>query len=473
MNNIEAILEKLKKLQERGVRWIEVHFTDLAGFLRAFETPLHEIDEKSIEKGLGQLDGSSVRGFTTISESDLVLKLDFSTMSEPLPWNPKKVRVIADVYMSMGRGRFNRDPRYVAQKTVEYLAEQGYKAYFGPEVEFMLLDSLAVDVFTPATGLGYTVSSRESPLESQGYFQSFKQAYHTPTPIDQVAAIRQEIAETLEDAFGFHVEASHHEVAATGQIEIDFRFGELVETADRVITLKYVARNIAAKYGMVAVFMPKPIAGDNGNGMHTHVSLWDKDGKKNLFFDPNDEYAELSQTARYFIGGLLEHGRALAALVAPTTNSYRRLVPGFEAPIYLVWSKANRSAAVRVPIYFKGEERAKRIEFRPPDPSANPYLAFSALVLAGLDGIKKKIEPGDPVDKDVYHMTQEEKRQLGIRELPRNLEEALDELESDHEFLKPVFSEDLIETYIELKREEAKTEKLYVNPIEVYMYAWI
>ena len=467
------VLERLKKMESKGVRWLEVHFTDLAGRLRGFSIPLHEIDEKAVERGLGQLDGSSVEGFTTIAESDLVVKPDFSTLVEQLPWNPKKGRVIADIYMSMGRGRFNRDPRYIAQKTQEYLAEQGYRAYFGPEVEFMLLDRLTVDIATPALGLGYAVSSRESPLESDQYFQMFKKAYHTTPPIDKVANVREEIAEALEDYFGFTVEATHHEVAATGQIEIDFRFGQLVETADRVITLKYVARNIAAKYGLVATFMPKPIAGDNGNGMHTHVSLWDKEGKKNLFFDPNDEYAELSQTARYFIGGLIEHGRALAALVAPTTNSYRRLVPGFEAPIYLVWSKANRSAAIRVPIYYKGEEKAKRIEFRPPDPSANPYLAFAAIVLAGLDGIRKKIEPGDPVDKDVYHMSEEEKRQLGIKELPRNLDEALDELESDNEFLKPVFDRDVLETYIELKREEAKTEKLYPNPVEVYMYAWL
>ncbi len=455
-------LELLEK-----VRWVEMHFTDLAGFLRAAAVPAREIDEKALERGLSLLDGSSVEGFAGIEESDYRLKPDMSTFAF-LPWKEGAARVISDVYAP--GGRFVKDPRYVAERAESLLDEQGLVAYFGPEVEFMLIDELVLDVETPQRGLGYRVTSREYPEDIiTGGFQRLKKAYHTPSPIDMVAQVRYEIAEVLEDYFGFRVEAHHHEVAAIGQVEIDFRFGTLKETADRVITLKYVARNVAAKHGLMATFMPKLVAADNGNGMHTHVSLWSKDGK-NLFYDPNDDYAELSQTARYFIGGILEHGRALAALVAPTVNSYRRLVPGYEAPVYLVWGRANRSAAIRIPMYERGNEKAKRIEFRSPDPSANPYLAFAAILAAGLDGVKKKIEPGDPLDKNAYAMTPEERRRLGIRELPRSLDEALDELESDNEFLKPIFPKEVIETYIELKRQEAGSLRQYPNPVEVYMY---
>lgn len=471
----EQGLRVVEELKKKGVRWVELHFVDLAGYLHSTTVPLHSLDEDAFTKGLGQLDGSSVEGFTAINESDLVLKPDPSTAAI-LPWNPKRARMIVDVYLSMGRGRFPKDPRYIAERAMQYAAENGYVAFFGPEVEFMILNGIEVDILTPVFGTGYRIHSFEvnstssDRLVNVGDFQRIKKAYHTPTPIDKLLVVREEIAEYLEDYFGFTVEAHHHEVAAFGQVEIDFRFADLKKTADNVITLKYVARNVAARHGMTATFMPKVVYGDNGNGMHTHISLWDREGKENLFYDPNDEYAELSQLGRYFIGGLLEHGRALAALVAPTTNSYKRLVPGYEAPVYLVWSKANRSAAVRVPIYHRGDAKGKRIEFRPPDPSANPYLAFAAILAAGLDGIKKKIDPGDPVDKNVYTMTVEERRRLGIRELPRSLDEALDELESDMEFLKPIFPKETLETYIEIKRRECNEVRLYPSPIEVYLY---
>ncbi|HIC98778.1 MAG TPA: type I glutamate--ammonia ligase, partial [Pyrodictiaceae archaeon] len=319
---------------------VELQFVDLAGYLHSTTVPLHLLDEDAFTRGLGQLDGSSVEGFTTIDESDLVLKPD-PTTATILPWSPKRARMIADIYLNMERGRFPKDPRYIAEKAMQYVAENGYTAFFGPEVEFMILNSIEIDIFTPMFGVGYKIHSVEvskavtDKLVSTSDFQKIKKAYHTPPPIDKMLTAREEIAEYLEDYFGFRVEAHHHEVAALGQIEIDFTFADLKKTADNVITLKYVAKNVAAKYGMTATFMPKVVYGDNGNGMHTHISLWDREGKENLFYDPDDEYAELSQLGRYFIGGLLEHGRALAALVAPTTNSYKRLVPGYEAPVYL------------------------------------------------------------------------------------------------------------------------------------------
>ncbi len=453
----------VKDLEARGIRWVELHFLDLAGYLRALEVPVKALASEDVAK----LDGSSVKGFVGIEESDMVLKPDLSTLAV-IPWNSKRARVIVDIYLGEGRGRFERDPRYIAQKARDYAKELGYVAYMGPEVEFMILDGIELDIETPLRGLGYKVKSCEYS-SGNGYFQRAKQAYYTAPPIDIVLDIREEIAEALE-FFGIVVEAHHHEVAAFGQVEIDIGFDDPVGIADKVVTLKYVARNIAVRHGKIAVFMPKPVYGDNGNGMHTHISLWDSSGSKNLFYDPSDEYAELSQLARYFIGGLLEHSRALAAIVAPTPNSYRRLVPGYEAPVYLVWSKANRSAAIRVPMYRRGDWKGKRIEYRPPDPSCNPYLAMAAMLMAGLDGVKRKIEPGDPVDRNVYEMSSEERKALGIKELPRSLDEALDELECDNDFLKPVFSKEVIESYIEMKRKEAEKVRLYPSPIELYMY---
>lgn len=281
--------------------------------------------------------------------------------------------------------------------------------------------------------------------------------------------VRLDIIQTLTKYFGFTIEAAHHEVATAGQGEIDFRFSTMVDAADKLQTLKYVIRNVAAKYGLVATFMPKPMFGDNGTGMHTHFSLWTKNGK-NLMYDPNDEYAELSQFGRYVIGGILSHARSLSAIVSPTVNSYRRLIPGFEAPVYVAWSKGNRSAVIRVPSYYKGMEKAKRIEYRAPDPSTNPYLAFAAIAAAALDGVKKKIDPGNPVDTNIYHLTPEKRKELGIKELPRSLDEALDELESDTEFLKPIFNSSILETFIDLKREESRTLQMYPHPMEIYYY---
>ncbi len=464
--------EVIKKIQEKGIRWIDLQFVDVPGKLQHVTVPARELvdlGEEAFKKGFGKLDGSSVKGFKEIFESDLVLVPVAKTFAE-IPWAPRTARMICKIYEHLGKGRMLRDPRYVAEKAEEYAASEGFKSFFGPEIEFFIFDKVEVDVITPWAGQGYRIESREAPWSFDATLIRFKEGYYPAAPYDKVWLIRQEAAEIMEDYFGMKIEAHHHEVATAGQCEIDFRYGGLVDTADNVVTYKYVVKNVAAKHGMVATFMPKPVYADNANGMHTHMSLWDKEGKTNLFYDPNDEYAELSQIGRYFIGGLLEHARSLSALVAPTTSSYKRLVPGFEAPVYIVWSRANRSACVRVPVYFKGDAKGKRVEFRPPDPSCNPYLAFAAMLAAGLDGIKKKIDPGDPVDENVYLMPPEKKEQLGIKTMPGSLEEAIAELESDMEYLKPIFPKPLLEAYIDLKKQEAKIVNSYPSPIEFWLY---
>ncbi|AAY80804.1 type I glutamate--ammonia ligase [Sulfolobus acidocaldarius] len=461
--------EALEFLKSNNIKWVDLQFTDLLGKLQHITIPSNEFDESSFKVGFGKLDGSSIKGFTSIYESDMVLLPIPQTMTL-IPWMQGVARVLTKVFWGGGKGRFERDPRGIAEEAEKYQSEQGYVSYFGPELEFFVFDKVEVDASLPQSGTGYKIHSREAPWSKNGgYVIRYKEGYYPASPVDQLMDIRLEIISTLVDYFGFTIEAAHHEVATAGQGEIDFRFSTLADTADKVQVLKYVTKNIASKRGMIATFMPKPFFGDNGSGMHTHFSLWTKDGK-NLMYDPNDEYAELSQIGRYIIGGLLEHGRALSAIVAPTTNSYRRLVPGYEAPVYLVWSKSNRSAAIRIPAYYKGMEKAKRLEYRPPDPSSNPYLVFSAILMAGLDGIRRKLDPGDPVDENIYHMSEEKKRSLKIRELPGSLDEALNELESDNEFLKPVFNSSILQAYLDLKKEEAKMMQLYPHPMEIYQY---
>nr|CAA37352.1 glutamine synthetase [Saccharolobus solfataricus] len=460
----------LKFLKENNIKWVDLQFTDVPGRLHHITIPADEFDLESLKTGFGKLDGSSIRGFTSIYESDMVLLPVPETMTL-IPWSPGVARVLCKVFWGGGKGRFERDPRFIAEEAEKYQTEQGYTSYYGPELEFFMFDKVKLDVSAPQSGTGYKIYAREAPWTDSGTFViRFKEGYYPAPPVDQLMDVRVEIVDTLVKYFGYTIEATHHEVATAGQGEIDFRFSTLVDTADKVQTLKYVAKNIAAKHGLVVTFMPKPIYGDNGTGMHTHLSLWTKDGKKNLMYDPNDEYAEISQFGRYVIGGLLTHARALSAIVSPTVNSYRRLIPGFEAPVYIAWSKGNRSAVIRVPAYYRGMEKAKRIEYRPPDPSTNPYLAFAALLMAALDGVNKKIDPGDPVDENIYHLTPEKRRQLGIKELPRSLNEALDELESDKEFLKPVFNSSILDTYIDLKRDEARSLQGYPHPMELYYY---
>jgi len=469
--NIEEVRKTIEKIKESEVKWIDLQFTDLPGRLHHITVSVNDLlDEEAYTIGLGKLDGSSIRGFTEIYESDMVLRPVVKTFAL-LPWHQNTARFLNQVFWGGGRGRFERDPRYIGEEAEKYQESLGYTSFYGPELEFFIFDRVDVDAQNPSMGTGYKIYAKEAPWSNSGRFIiRHKEGYYPAPPVDQLMDVRLEAVNILTNYFGFRIEAQHHEVATAGQGEIDFRFGNLVETADRVQTLKYVLKNVAAKYNLVATFMPKPMYGDNGTGMHTHVSLWTKDGKKNLMYDPSDEYAELSQTGRYFIGGILSHARALSAIVSPTTNSYKRLVPGYEAPVYIAWSKSNRSAVARIPTYYKGMEKAKRVEYRPPDPSCNPYLAFAAILMAGLDGVNKKIDPGDPVDDNIYHMTLERRRQLGIKSLPGSLQEALDELESDNEFLKPVFNRSILEKYIEIKREEAVRLSMYPHPMEVFSY---
>jgi glutamine synthetase len=457
-------------LKEHRIEWLDLQFTDLCGTLHHVTIPAKDMDAASFEEGFGKLDGSSIKGFTSIYESDMILMPVASSMAI-IPWSPTIARILCEVHWGGKRGRFEKDPRAIAEAAEAKQKEMGYSSFFGPELEFFLFDKVNMDVSNPSGGTGYRLHSREAPWgEKGGFIIRHKSGYYPTPPSDQLAEARHEIVDTLTKNFGFDIEAHHHEVATAGQGEIDFRFSTLVDVADKVQTLKYVAKNIAARREMVATFMPKPMFGDNGTGMHVHMSFWDSTGKRNMMYDPGDEYAEMSQIGRYAIGGILEHARALSAIVSPTVNSYRRLIPGFEAPVYLAWSKSNRSAVVRVPAYYKGKEVAKRLEYRAPDASSNPYLAFSAMLSAALDGIRNKTNPGVPVESDIYHLTKEQRKELRIRELPRSLDEALDELESDNSFLKPIFNDTIISEYIDLKRNESRVLATYPHPMEIYYY---
>ncbi len=445
--------------------WSYIYFTDLIGFSRRVLVKSSKIDDKAFKYGLGKLDGSSIRGFAPIENSDLVLKPDRSTI-KMYPWMEDTVRMIADIYLPGGKIPFQLDPRYIARETVDFLEEKGWTAKVAAELEFFIFDEVRVRV---DPWLQYVrIDSTEAPWSTIIKDMNIhKDGYYTVPPRDKSEGIKKEIAETLERYFDIEVEVMHHEVAAASQHEINFEPGNPLTTADNIQIIKETVRTVADINNAAATFMPKPIFGDNGNGMHVHISLWS--GDHNMFYDKDDKYAGISEVARYFVGGLIEHGRALSAIVSPTVNSYKRLVPGYEAPIYLAWSKANRSAAIRIPGYGKGEKQA-RIEYRSPDPSANPYLALSAIILAGIDGIKEGIDPGDPVDKNIYKLTTHERRALGIKELPKSLDEALDCLESDNEWLLQVWPKELLERYIELKREEARRVSSYVSPIEFVEY---
>jgi len=470
-----AIIEKLKADK---VRWVQLFYTDVFGGFNLVSVPAFTITEDSFDSGVPKLDGSSVRGFREIFESDMNLVPDPSTLAT-IPWNPESggtVRFICDVRVGGTKEPYAHDPRWIARKTEQVLAAAGYdRSYWGPEVEFFVFDSIEL-IPSPAGvrdawgGSGYLVNHSESPWHGGPVTGTvrFKEGYHRTPPHDSLMALRDEMCNILTDNFHLILDAHHHEVATASQSEINLRYDDLVPMADHIQDLRYVIRNVAARHGKIGCLMPKPIYGDNAIGMHTNQSLWTKG--KAVFYDPDDKYAELSQVCRYYIGGLLEHARAMCAITNPLTNSYRRLVPGYEAPVFIAWSKANRSANVRVPFYHRGRPGAKRLEYRTPDSAANIYLTEAALALAGLDGIRRKIEPPPPVDENIYKLTKGKRKELQIRELPGSLGEALDCLESDRDFLKPAFPGSLLDTYIELKREEQLELNLRPHPYEFYRY---
>jgi glutamine synthetase len=415
----------------------------------------------------------------------MVLKPDPKSLAI-LPWTrdakQKSAVVIGDIYEAYGGTAPSEVcPRgYVTKRAAREAKDMGYTSYFGPELEYFVFTSidptrLVWDLWVSPKGgaddsWGAPRVVPQSPEITPGNFTLRpKEAYFRPPPEDTTVEYRNDVASILEENFGFEVEMHHHETATAGQLEIDFRYGELVKTADRTLYYKFVAKNVAKRHGMIATFMPKPVYLDNASGMHVNVSLWKKE--KNVMYNEDDEYAEISQTCRYFIGGLLEHARALTAVCCPTVNSYKRLVPGFEAPIYIMWSRRNRSAMVRVPVYFRGPKFAshKRVELRTADPSCNPYLAYSCILGAGLDGVKKKSEPGDPVDEDVYELTPERKRALGIQELPTTLKDALDEMKSD-EVIHRTLGSHIFDSFIEYKTNDWNQYCLYVTPWEVMKY---
>jgi glutamine synthetase len=460
----------LKLAKEKGTQIVDLRFIDLPGTWQHFSISVGELSEALFTEGIG-FDGSSIRGFQTINESDMLLFPDPTTATiDPFTEHPTLV-LICDVKDPITGANYTRDPRFVAKKAEEYVKKTGLAdtTYIGPELEFFILDDVRFDqsynygFYYLDSEAAFWNSGREGTPEKPnlGNRPRYKQGYFPVPPDDHMQDIRSAMLLALESV-GVKIEVHHHEVATGGQTEIDMRFDTLTRMADKVLWYKYCTKNVARKYGKTVTFMPKPIFQDNGSGMHTHQSLWK--GEKNIFYEKGG-YADLSQTCLYYIGGILKHAPALCALIAPTTNSYRRLVPGYEAPINLAYSQRNRSAAVRIPMYSKSE-RAKRIEFRTPDPTCNPYLSFAACVMAGLDGVANKIDPGNPMDKDLYELPPEEAAE--IKQLPGSLNEVLDALEADHSFLLKgdVFTKDLIETWIEYKRKNE------VDPIRMRPHPW-
>jgi glutamine synthetase len=456
--------------QESGAKQLDMRFTDIPGLQHHISYPIAMLTEDAFEEGFG-IDGSSIRGWAAINESDMILIPDPNTaMMDPFYEVPTLV-MTGMVKDPITRQSYERDPRYIAQKSEAYLRSTGLAdtCFVGAEGEFFVFDNIRFDS-TPNSGYYYIDAEegrwntgRES--NNHGYRPRYKEGYFPVPPTDHYQDLRAEMVEVMESC-GLIVECHHHEVASGGQCEIDQRFDTLVKSADNMMTYKYVVRNVAHQYGKTVTFMPKPIYGDAGSGMHCHQSLW-KDGKP-LF--AGDGYAGLSQMALWYIGGLLKHARALSAIIAPTTNSYKRLVPGYEAPVNLAYSRRNRSACCRIPMY-SASPKSKRVEFRPPDPACNPYLGFAAMLMAGIDGILHKIEPGEPLDKDIYDLSPEEMK--SVASMPASLEEALNCLEDDHNFLLKgdVFTEELLETYIAYKRRhEAEAVRLRPHPYEFELY---
>jgi glutamine synthetase len=460
----------LKLVKDHDIKIVDLRFMDMPGLWQHVSVPAHRLTEQSFEEGFG-FDGSSIRGFQAIHESDMLAVPDPDTAFVDMFTEVPTLAIICNVMDPVTKERYGRDPRGIAQRAESYLqySKIADTAYFGAEAEFFIFDDVRFDqrancgyYYLDSVEGAWNSGREEKP--NLGYKPRHKEGYYPCPPHDHFQDLRSEMVLNLERA-GMIVEAHHHEVATGGQTEIDIKFDSLTRSADNIVVYKYVVKNTAVKRGHTVTFMPKPLFGDNGSGMHCHQSLWK--GGRNLM--AGDGYGGLSQTALHYIGGLLRHSPALAALIAPTTNSYKRLTPGFEAPVNLAYSRRNRSAAIRIPIV--SSTAAIRLEYRPPDPSCNPYVAFAAMLLAGLDGIENKIDPGRPLDKDIYGLGPQELKQ--IPSLPGSLENALKALEDDHDFLLKgdVFSEDYVMHWVEYKRErEVNAIRLRPHPHEFALY---
>jgi glutamine synthetase len=471
MSTFNTPQEVLDYIAKEDVKVVDLRFMDFPGLWQHFSVPAHELDLSVFEEGLG-FDGSSIRGWQAINESDMLVKPVAETAFVDPFFVHKTMVLICNICDPITGEDYTRDPRNIARKAVAYLSTTGIgdTAYFGPEAEFFIFDDVRFDQ-TCNSGYYYldSVEGRWNTGRDEqpnlAYKPRYKEGYFPVPPTDSQQDIRSEMMLTLED-IGVPIEAQHHEVATGGQAEIDIRFAPLVPMGDMLLKYKYVIKNVAKKYGKTVTFMPKPLFGDNGTGMHTHLSIW-KDGS-NLF--AGDGYSGLSDMAMYAIGGILKHAPAILAFSNPTTNSYKRLVPGFEAPVNLAYSSRNRSAAVRIPMY-SNNPKAKRIEFRCPDPSCNPYLEMSAILMAALDGIQNKIDPGAPLDRDIYDMPAEELAKVPTT--PGSLREALMALKADHEWLLKgdVFTQDVIDTWIDYKIEhEVNAIALRPHPWEFALY---
>ena len=476
--------EVVAMAKDQKVEMVDLKFMDLVGTWQHFTVPLAELKEEIFEEGLG-FDGSSIRGWQAIHASDMLVVPDAtSAVMDPIITQHKTLSLLCNIIDPITKEAYTRDPRHIAQKAEAYLKSTGIGdvAYFGPEAEFFIFDGVSFE--STQHGAFYRIESSEGAWNSGkrteqlwsgkggavevpnlGYKPRYKEGYFPVAPTDSQQDLRSEMCRVMAEV-GIYVERQHHEVATAGQAEIDIRFSSLTNCADQLMWFKYIIKNVALRHGKTVTFMPKPLYGDNGSGMHTHQSIW-KAGKP-LF--AGDGYAGLSEMALFYMGGILKHARALAAICNPTTNSYKRLVPGYEAPVNLAYSSRNRSAAIRIPMY-SPSPKAKRMEFRSPDPSCNGYLAFAAMLMAGLDGIENRIHPGDPLDKDIYGLSPEELKD--IPKMPGSLDEALDCLKRDHEFMLKgdVFTEDVIETWIDWKmNHEVNPVRLRPSPMEFQLY---
>jgi glutamine synthetase len=463
--------EVLDMAKENGAKVVDLRFMDFPGLWQHFSVPIRELEESSFEDGFG-FDGSSIRGWQPIHASDMLVVPDAATAKMDPFYEAPTLVLICDIVDPVTREAYSRDPRNITKKADAYLKSSGIGdvAYIGPEAEFFIFDDIRFE--STRFSAFYEIDSVEGSWNTGrdegpnlGYKPRPKEGYFPVPPMDKFQDLRTEMVLTLEN-LGIETEAQHHEVATAGQAEIDMRFKPLLQMSDQLMWFKYVLKNVAYRHNHTVTFMPKPLFEDNGTGMHTHISIW----KENQPLFAGDKYAGISQEALYGIGGILKHCRALTAFTNPTTNSYKRLVPGFEAPVNLAYSSRNRSAAVRLPMY-SASPKAKRIEFRTPDPSCNGYLAFSAILMAVIDGIQNKIDPGDPLDKDIYNLPPEELAE--IPSAPGSLEEALEALKADQEFLLKgdVFTRDAIDMWIEYKTEnEINDIKLRPHPHEFYLY---